>query len=727
MRSVLALLSVSGFVVGIHAGEQSASWEDQPVEMLEADVRQIEMSVDSGLVKASEFFGEQGGHRLSSIQVPVWSTVVTVEDAGWLRIEFGDVDLSSASANGRESYLRVTSLEDGYEQYLDAAALAVWGNTSAYFNGNAVRVEIMASPGTNTSDRVRIDGVQASPAVDPASICFGVDDRVLSNDPRDGRLMPVGCSGWLFSDHGSTFLTAGHCGPGAGDVMQFNVPLSSNGGGYRNPPPQDQYVLDAESIQYTTSPTLGNDWGFFGTFDNTDTGLTPLEAQGDSHVLATSTIPNDGRPIRITGYGTTSSPVSPTWNGVQKTHTGPFRGYSGNVVRYTTDTTGGNSGSVILDENNNVAIGIHTNAGCGSGGGWNNGCNLFNAGLQNALANPTGIAAPRTIQADVVAAPDFVSPTGGDVMSLVITNYHDRTIVGSPVMEVLAGDEGYSVQMDMVDEVTFTAALPPAECGSDISFYFEIEDTDGNVTQYPEGGESEALRTVALDDQVIGVTDNFQTDTGWTVSSTGVTDGAWERRTPISSTSSGGPTSDFDGSGTCFVTGGGVSEDLDGGSTTITSSVFDISSTQDATLSFAAWVNTSSTETMLVEISSNFGFAWTTLDDIGDTNEWEIKRYLLSDYGITSSFVMVRVTIEDAGADSTVEGGIDALSIATMVCETESCPGDLTGDDMVDFLDISAFLAGFTNGDPISDLNGDGEYDFIDVSALLTAFGAGCP
>lgn len=738
MRAALMLLSVSGIAFGSVAGETATgvvdgvkgagmSWEDIPVEPLVADVRQIEVGVDSGAVIASMQSREAGMiGQGQSVQEPIWSTVVRVEDAEWLRLEFGQVDLSSASENGRESYIRVTSLLDGYEQYLDFEALQVWGNTSAYFNGNAVRVEIMASAGSTTPDRVEIDGVQASAPVSTASICFSVDDRVLSSDPRDARLMPIGCSAWLFSDHGSTFLTAGHCSPGGGDVVQFNVPLSTNGGGYQNPPPQDQYVLDAASVQASPSISLGNDWGFFGVFDNTGTGMTPLAAQGDSHTLVGGPIANDGRPIRITGYGSTSSPVSPTWNGVQKTHVGPFQGYSGNVVRYTTDTTGGNSGSVILDDDNNVAIGIHTNAGCGSGGGWNNGCNLFNAGLQNALANPMGMASPRTIQADLQEAPEFVSPDGGEVIELVVTNFHDRTLIGTPTMLVDNGTGYMAIPTSMVDAMTFTAALPAAECGSDVLYYFEAVDMDGNTTQYPEGGESAALRTMALDSLVVHEEDDFQVDNGWVVVDSGVTDGEWHRSPPESGTTSGGPTQDADGSGRCYITGRGVFEDLDGGTTRLVSEFFDVTEIEDPTVSFWAWVNTSDDEELTVEFSQNLGIQWVAVDSISDTNGWVRMQYSLSEFVDQSPLFTVRFTISDDGADSVVEAGIDGFRIATQVCNS-ACQADFTDDGVLDFFDISAFLSAYSAMDSQADFNNDGSYDFFDVSAFLTAYGAGCP
>lgn len=55
------------------------------------------------------------------------------------------------------------------------------------------------------------------------------------------------------------------------------------------------------------------------------------------------------------------------------------------------------------------------------------------------------------------------------------------------------------------------------------------------------------------------------------------------------------------------------------------------------------------------------------------------------------------------------------------------CPADFTGDNQLNFFDISAFLSAFTDADPAADFNADGQFNFFDISAYLTAFGAGCP
>lgn len=58
-------------------------------------------------------------------------------------------------------------------------------------------------------------------------------------------------------------------------------------------------------------------------------------------------------------------------------------------------------------------------------------------------------------------------------------------------------------------------------------------------------------------------------------------------------------------------------------------------------------------------------------------------------------------------------------------CET--CAADFTGDGMLDFFDLSAFLQALTNEESNADITMDGEWDFFDVSAYLGLYQQGCP
>jgi hypothetical protein len=240
------------------------------------------------------------------------------------------------------------------------------------------------------------------------SLCDGADDRVVSSDRRAGRTSG-GCTGWLVNDANGSGFTAGHCGMTAASVVSFQVPLSSSTGAYAAAAVADQYPVDGASVQGIGNG-VGDDWRVYGHFVNSNTGLTARQSQGSTYILAT-TIPGitSGAQIRVTGYGTVSAPVSPTLNGVQKTHTGAYTSLSATTLRYRPDTTGGNSGSPIIHEPTGLAIGIHTHGGCGaSGTGANNGTALTNPNFTTARNTPLGVAASGVANAASVASQPIV-------------------------------------------------------------------------------------------------------------------------------------------------------------------------------------------------------------------------------------------------------------------------------------------------------------------------------
>jgi hypothetical protein len=172
-------------------------------------------------------------------------------------------------------------------------------------------------------------------------------------------------------------------------VVQFNVPLSNANGSLNNPPPSDQYTIDPASRQ-SVNGGIGNDWGYFGVFPNSTTGLKPKDAQGGTYQLAAAAPPfNASNTIRITGYGVDSG----TSNQVQQTDSGPWNSANGTILTYVVDTQGGNSGSPVFHENTGEVIGVHTNGGCSFSGGSNSGTSRNNSGWGAALANPLGVCA----------------------------------------------------------------------------------------------------------------------------------------------------------------------------------------------------------------------------------------------------------------------------------------------------------------------------------------------
>lgn len=352
--------------------------------------------------------------------------VIQVTGAPWLRVHISDCNL------GQKSYITFTSLQDGGWQRLDSKTVPQWGYTSAYLNGDAVLVELHAASGEQglffRVEEITVGEWLGAAAGDESlledmgieSIC-GTDNRTPSTDDRSGRLTfvlqsgnpDVACSCWLISN--GALLTAGHCvdfdpdGFGSGlpdgvldlddnDVIEFDVPDSQADGTLVFANPNNQYAINLNSVSWNfdgEGEGLGKDWAVFSVFANPNTDLTPHQAQGTFYRTSNDN-PTTAHTIRITGYGTDSSP-SLTRNQVQQTDTGPYQGESSSGAnfwhRYRVDTTGGSSGSPIIWENNGFTLGIHTNAGCTSTGGENKGTSFEHNPLENALEDFPGSGA----------------------------------------------------------------------------------------------------------------------------------------------------------------------------------------------------------------------------------------------------------------------------------------------------------------------------------------------
>lgn len=303
---------------------------------------------------------------------------IDATNAPWLRLFFDKVNL------GEQSFLIIKSLKDGASQRLDATSIQQWYNTSAYFNGDAVEVQLHVAPndrGVYVKMKELMVGEWVGGLAPQESQCGPTDDRVPSNHPASGRILSIGCTGWIVNcTSNNLHITAGHCSGGSNQVLQFNVPPSNSNGTLNNPPPQDQYSINSASWQFVNGG-VGNDWGIFQVFPNSVTGLLPAQAQAASFTLKQSLTPPT---IRITGFGVDSN--DPTRNQTQQTHAGPNVGSSGTTMKYQADTEGGNSGSPVIDDATGEAVGVHTHGGCSTGGSGNNsGTSLFNTAFWNAV------------------------------------------------------------------------------------------------------------------------------------------------------------------------------------------------------------------------------------------------------------------------------------------------------------------------------------------------------
>ncbi|WP_108805648.1 T9SS type A sorting domain-containing protein [Aquimarina sp. Aq107] len=290
------------------------------------------------------------------------SQVITEEvsetGATWLRLFFKDVNL------GNHSTITITSKLDGATQTLTSKTIKDWNNSSAYFNGDAVTITLSVAA-NDSSVGINISELSVG-ELDPTvkSQCGSSDDRVDSADDAIGRMVPVGCTGWIITN--GRLVTAGHCVGSSAQVIEFNVPKSNPDRTIVHPGPEDQYPIGNFVSPYPSSPSQANDWAVFEGFANSQTGQTPIQAQGASYNVVQDA---PGANITITGFGTDTGIDNQT----QQIHTGPLSSSTNTFVRYRTDTTGGNSGSPIIDTATGNAVGVHAYGGCSGSGGSNSG------------------------------------------------------------------------------------------------------------------------------------------------------------------------------------------------------------------------------------------------------------------------------------------------------------------------------------------------------------------
>jgi V8-like Glu-specific endopeptidase len=604
----------------------------------------------------------------------VASFPVNVAGAEWVRLYFSEVTLSGDALAGTGSSLRITSLYDGAEQTQNAIHAQQWQNTSAYFNGESVLVEVLAHPGTGES-RIVLSHVVSSLSGAPESICGPVDDRVLSSDARAGRLLPVGCTGWLIDDCNSCALTAGHCStsPGSLDVLQFNVPLSNGSGTIQHPPPQDQYSVDDTSTQSNGGGGVGNDYAYFGCFPNSNTGLTPFQAQGARYTLTTPPTFNGSHDIRITGYGARSSPA--TWNQVQETHAGPWVTFNSTTLQYATDTTGGNSGSPVIHEPSGNAIGIHTHGGCSSSGGQNSGTGANHAGLQGVLGDPRGVCAGGlTVIGGAPTALSTLAPTP-------VTVQVNGPFVPGTAMLHYSYDGGVfnAVGLTPAGGNMFSGALPAPPCDATPRFYFSVQNASCGVVTSPLGAPANFYAATVSAFEVTLRSEDFESNSGWTTSVSGATSGGWERGVPVNDPSwAYDPAADFDGSGQCWLTQNVTGNtDVDNGSVTLSSPALDLEGGA-VKLRYAYYLyltGADGLDGLRVEMSSN-GLAgpWATVANhlTNGATSWrtqEIDSATIAAAGLSFTADMrVRFTATDANPGAIVEAGLDAFEIVRSGC-----------------------------------------------------------
>ncbi|MEY3143158.1 MAG: hypothetical protein RLY21_1651 [Planctomycetota bacterium] len=344
--------------------------------------------------------------------------------------------------------------------------------------------------------------------------------------------------------------------------------------------------------------------------------------------------------------------------------------------------------------------------------------------------------------------PSVLNPAGTNSFSVRTSIVGGGTIVAGTEKLFVSTDAGATYTGYPLVQTTpnnYLATFPPVQCGQSVRYYLAANLSNGGLNTDPSTAPTVGHTASVVTSQQVAFSDSFEGVTSsWGVTNDAtLTAGGWVAGTPIgtiSGSNQSSPSSDATpGSGVrAFVTGLGVaggtasSQDVDGGPTTLTSPVFDLSDAASASLTVSLWFfcddiasgTTSQADAFRVEVSN--GGAWVLMEDIRTNlnTSWSPRTYAIESFVPLTSTVRVRFVTADVGNNSTTEAGVDEFTLTKFLCEAPPCPADVNGDGSVDSSDLAALLGSW--GGAKNDIDGDGVVGSSDLAAVLSSWGA-CP
>ncbi|MFG0319688.1 MAG: choice-of-anchor B family protein, partial [Planctomycetota bacterium JB042] len=283
---------------------------------------------------------------------------------------------------------------------------------------------------------------------------------------------------------------------------------------------------------------------------------------------------------------------------------------------------------------------------------------------------------------------ELVAPSGQTVQVQITESTPGAFVPGTATLHADSGSGFVAIPMTSLGGGLFSASLPATTCGDRIEYYFSAETTGGVTWTEPAAAPTFRYGAIAAYGTVTLQSLDFENAAGWTVGAPGddATTGIWTRVDPIGTSAQ--PEDDHTASGTtCWVTGqgppgGGVGDnDVDGGRTTLTSSVIDLSG-GDAVISYWRWYSNvgggdPGNDVFTVDVTNN-GSSWQNVEVVGPTGNdsvggWRFHEFRVSDFVPPTATVQVRFVAADENSGSIVEAAIDDFEVARYDC-APPCP-----------------------------------------------------
>jgi len=270
---------------------------------------------------------------------------------------------------------------------------------------------------------------------------------------------------------------------------------------------------------------------------------------------------------------------------------------------------------------------------------------------------------------------------GGSGFDVVATITSTETLLDPAQVKVLYRVDGGSfstIVMSNTGVDEYTGHIPSLAQDGEIDYYIFAQDLNGNQRTHP----ATAPQTLHSFD-VCSVYDDLEGGVaGWTVGVVGdnATTGIWENVDPIGTSAQPEDDSTPSPGVLCFVTGqcsgpncgGGCTlgcNDVDNGTTTLLSPVYDLSGATSAKVKYDRWYsnntgNDPNNDFWVVHVSNDGGSNWTQVENTNASNaNWTTVSVDINALFGSPNQVQLRFRASDLNAGSLVEAAVDELRI----------------------------------------------------------------
>ncbi len=309
-----------------------------------------------------------------------------------------------------------------------------------------------------------------------------------------------------------------------------------------------------------------------------------------------------------------------------------------------------------------------------------------------------------------------------------------------------ANGSWYNISMISDGNDLFSAEIQNISNPSLIRYYITASDNFETNARYPLEG---SFMFTYGELEIINENDFEVLPVDWTIGDLldDATAGIWEWGNPNGTNDQNGliqPEDDHTLNGNnCFITGNGDdsigSDDVDNGTTTLFSPIFDLTGLDDALLTYWRWFSNDAGDNpgndyWSVKVTGNGGDSWVNLENTTSSERlWKRQEFLLSDYIDISNSVQFKFVAEDleyngdnGSGGSIIEAAIDDFSLKSIYFNQCTADGDTNNDNIVNILDIVIIINAILDQTLVTDsllcsgdLNQDSILNILDVVNLI--------